>query len=562
MTFKRALLLLLMPLLGLLLFTSAGRDDAHITYWAAYSLAHFGKILNYSGLPVEQSSTLLQTLFLAGMHALSGMDMVVLGKTTSILFGVGSIFLLTRITGRAGAALFLSIAPTFVYWSFSGMEATLAALILLGAVAATGNWLETRSRANLLWAWIWIAPLLLVRPEMPLVWLAGLGLACGWLAVQQLLRKDLNFSWLWQAILPIGLFSLAVFLILMLGRLSVFGMPFPQPVSVKTGRWNFQEIRDGLQYLSDNARPETLILLALAVAGIFKLTLLPRAGTQHRPVDILAASVIAMQLTFITLTGGDWMEGGRFIVPILPLLAMFAVRGLDQLVAGGKMKKISWTAIVAINLIGLVAFAAAQSTGIPLWNALEIHPEFHPQNYSWFERRSRINLRDIPVVEKLDSLVAAVREEKGGRVILLSGQMGMVPYRVAEKYFGQISVLDRRGLASRELVTCPAADKLGRTSTGVQLYYAYFFKHLDAFQACGVPLPDIIYDLGDASQSNIPEEEYALVYAQSGELNSGSLLPGLPLAANEFIYVRRQYQAAIAKTGSTTILFNDIADAR
>ena len=47
-----------MTLVGLLLFSSTGHDDAHITEWAAYSLARFGEILNYNGQRFEQSSSL------------------------------------------------------------------------------------------------------------------------------------------------------------------------------------------------------------------------------------------------------------------------------------------------------------------------------------------------------------------------------------------------------------------------------------------------------------------------------------------------------------------------
>ncbi len=43
---------------GLVIYTSTGRDDAHITLWPAYTLAERGEILNYSGERLEQSSTL------------------------------------------------------------------------------------------------------------------------------------------------------------------------------------------------------------------------------------------------------------------------------------------------------------------------------------------------------------------------------------------------------------------------------------------------------------------------------------------------------------------------
>ena len=63
---------------GLRYFVSTGRDDSHITYWPAYTLAHFGDILNYNGERVEQSSSLLHVLVLATFHKLTGVDVVTL----------------------------------------------------------------------------------------------------------------------------------------------------------------------------------------------------------------------------------------------------------------------------------------------------------------------------------------------------------------------------------------------------------------------------------------------------------------------------------------------------
>ena len=51
--------LVLFLLFGFLFFPAAGVDDAHITYWPAYTLAHSFEIVNYNGDAIEQSSSLL-----------------------------------------------------------------------------------------------------------------------------------------------------------------------------------------------------------------------------------------------------------------------------------------------------------------------------------------------------------------------------------------------------------------------------------------------------------------------------------------------------------------------
>ena len=93
---------LLLVLIGGTLFPSAGRDDAHIGYWVADGLAKFGRIINYNGEPIEQSSTLLHALVLAGAHRLLGgsVDMVLLGRLSAIIFGVLAVVAAQRLAAR------------------------------------------------------------------------------------------------------------------------------------------------------------------------------------------------------------------------------------------------------------------------------------------------------------------------------------------------------------------------------------------------------------------------------------------------------------------------------
>ena len=56
------------------LYASAGRDDSHITYWAAHSIAAYGEYVNFGGHRVEMSSSLLQVLVLAVLHGISGIS--------------------------------------------------------------------------------------------------------------------------------------------------------------------------------------------------------------------------------------------------------------------------------------------------------------------------------------------------------------------------------------------------------------------------------------------------------------------------------------------------------
>ena len=99
---------------GLLLFPSAGHDDTHITCWPAYTLSHFGQILNYNGDRVEQSSSLLQVLLLAALHKVTRIDVVTLAKLSSIAFGIGTLLALFTLVARSAdrwAGLCAALVP-------------------------------------------------------------------------------------------------------------------------------------------------------------------------------------------------------------------------------------------------------------------------------------------------------------------------------------------------------------------------------------------------------------------------------------------------------------------
>ena len=83
---------------GLALFSSSGKDDSHIAYWPAYTLAQFSEILNYNGQRVEQASSLPLVLTLALARCVTGVALPTLGPILSILFGAICLILVYRLT--------------------------------------------------------------------------------------------------------------------------------------------------------------------------------------------------------------------------------------------------------------------------------------------------------------------------------------------------------------------------------------------------------------------------------------------------------------------------------
>src|SRR5262249_46170964 len=132
-------LLPLLPVLGFVLYGSTGRDDAYITYWAADALRNTGRITNYNGQKVEQSSSLLHVLILAATGWLPRLPIPTVAPWLAI--GAGSLcapvgYVLCGRLDRGGrwvAATLVGTLPPLVYWSFGGLEVSLATLLVLVA---------------------------------------------------------------------------------------------------------------------------------------------------------------------------------------------------------------------------------------------------------------------------------------------------------------------------------------------------------------------------------------------------------------------------------------------
>ncbi len=545
---------------GAVLFSSSGRDDAHITYWAAYAISHFGKIVNYSGEFVEQSSSLLQVLFLATINRLTGFNIVTLGKLSSIIFGSAILpltYFLTRETKNARigiyATLIICLSTPLVYWSFSGMESTLTALILLLTIFFLGKILsQKRSVGNLIWAFFWIFLLEISRPEMPVLVISALSSLSIFLLSFRSRREKFSIAGtaaLLTVIAAAGFGLLAGF------RWWYFHSFFPQPVIAKSSHIQLETIRQGINYFTNFlSNPGNFILAVLAAVGM-GLTIFGFFRRDILNITLLLAGVILAGYTaFIIVSGGDWMEGGRFFVPIIPLAGIFAAMTLERFLKEKRLALLAIGAVMLIQFIGLIQFSHTFSTGVSLGTKTDLNVN-NLDKFSTFELHNQVNLRDIPLYTFLDKTTQAIIAAKKDKVILLSGQMGFVPYHLAQKYFGQIMIIDRRGLADRRVTDCELTTNIPRSATGIKFTYAFFFDHLSDFESCQIPAPDIIFDIGSLKAAEL-SNDYVIAYQQQGQVNFQTLWQQAPLDASAFIIVRREYMKTLGLSGTASYDFN------
>ena len=491
---------------GLTLFPSAGRDDVHISYWAAYSLVELGSVLNYNGVPVEQSSSLLHVLLLALVSAVTGASVVNVGSCLSIFFGL----LALRETSRLAKALQIdwqqqavAIAATatpLVYWSFGGLETSLVAYLVTAFVRAVVVWhlpsLDKQRRAAGVLAFLFGSAYIVTRPEAILVISAAL---CASMFV--MLATGQSF----KRLLYLQSALLLVFAALAFWRWCYYGLIFPQPVYAKVGVDLLQQIKHGLYYLwAINAQVPSLPLLLLATGFSACLVLIKRSFEIQYVFPLL---LFASLLGFIVTSGGDWMEGARFMAPLIPLMAVLAASTLERLFCK-RLGKTVFMTILVLGLVQLVIFSRSYSTSVPLWQYADLaelaeQEGVSREKHSWFEIANRVHLRDAIFIEKFSGMIKE-RIALKGDITIMTSQGGMVPYYLFQRFYGRIRLIDTAGLTTRDFPECSylGNTQLQASSGGIGVTHAFYVQNMQALkQQCGIPFPDFIFDIDNATQT-------------------------------------------------------------
>lgn len=515
--------------LGALLFPSAGRDDVHIAYWSAWTLEHFGALLNYSGEPLEQGSSVLHVVLLALLATLSGVGVEHLGTPLSALFGALAAVQAARLgrvldprAGPAAGLLAISATP-LLYWSFGALEASFVAFLVAGLVQAMVTDLAAavprRPYASMAWAALYVA----ARPEGIFVMAAFVSAAA---VLQGRDRQAL------RRLAPVAAATLAAFAALAAWRWLTFEALFPQPVAAKIDAHVGTKLAAGLRYYL-RALVDFPAFAALATLAAAPLLRGAARGDFSARGPWLAAAFLAALGAFVLTSGGDWMEGSRFLVPAVPLVAALGARALQDLPgrAGG--------AILAVLLVACVAqavsFAARRSTSVPLPYAGRTLDWARAQGvalerYALFELLNRVHLRDAIFIPHLESVVDALLRTQP-IVTVMSAQGGMVPFYVYRSRFGRLRFVDAGGLTSRDLERCGVLSRnpLTRGAGGISLSDTFYLQHMDAFRTeCGIEFPDVYFNVDYRRDQLAAALEatgrYRVVHVQSGDL----CVPGVP----------------------------------
>lgn len=542
---KTCLVLAIILLLAqcLFLYGNTARDDAFFTYWPAYSLAEHGSILNYNGEHVEQSSTLFYTVLLAATKTLLPFfALPTLSWALSLLSGVLTLWVFAATLqdrkAHAAATVLLASASPVIFWSSSGME-TLSATFLFTAILFLCTTEKSIKKHYTLLALCCTAAVL-NRPEAFIVLLCFV--VAMW-PLQCLLRwsfKAIHHRVWFTALLSTALSAALV----SAWRHYYFHAWLPQPVTAKHNDNIFTNLLNGANYLAHGGN--SFITLAIMLAGL-SCGLLAFLFWKHRHrTQIISGCVLAItQIAFIMATGGDWMDAARFLLPVLPALLLSVVLFFAP-----------WPRILLLLTLPAIAFALhdswqfaqQQSTGFAIHERQAAIRQYIPASvitsnpYSAAERQSKDALRDIPQLERLNTLIRQLNNHPQ-KLNIASIQMGFIPYHLAINFPEKLHFLDLRALSTRELTDCHVLKPLSHTSNGLIISYEQFFALLPVLnRQCKIQKPDILYDLGyNMRKQTLEDNGYIVTYLEQRTIRGS--FSKRAIGSELFVAVRKELAA-------------------
>jgi len=324
-------------------FGAVTQDDAFISFRYAENLvAGHGLVFN-PGEWVEGYTNLLWTLLIAGVLALGG-EPVIATTVMGLACLIGVIFATWRLgkqdwLGRGaiiGAPILVAADAQLILESVEGLETALFALLVtLGTRSAL---LGQRRGGSL-----WFVLASLTRPEGVLLW----GMLQSGLLVSAWRSRQLGTQ-ICRALkqsIPIILCLLA----LTAWRLHTYGDPLPNTFYAKTGGL---AIPRGLTYIWNHITSHP-VLWSLATAGAW----LTRA--QKRTIPLVVT--VFLYLSYVVVVGGDFKPTGRFIIPVLPLIAVLAQGSIAAITASTYRSALLTILAISVAWTGVSRLEDAQA---------------------------------------------------------------------------------------------------------------------------------------------------------------------------------------------------------
>jgi hypothetical protein len=442
-----ALALAAAVLIGHALYFDFVNDDAYISFRYADNLVRHGELVYNPGEKVEGYTNFLWTMTMAGVLGLGG-DPVLWSRVLGIGFGLGGLWLVARFVARfrgetrpvdALGPLWLAAAPAYACWSTGGLETQ--QFTFFATLGWTSYLLERRDAARRPLSGVWFALSALARPEGMLFFgLVGLHRLAGLVRARRLPDRA---DWLW------GAGFAAIFVPYYAWRWWYYGWPFPNTYYVKVGSaspWG-----PGLNYYWTWVRDHHLYLLPLLALAAHRL----------RGFWWLFGLLLGGVSLHVVRVGGDFMGLHRFLVPLMPVLAVVLVFGVEALLASERVRRLPRAVPALVGLV-LAAGLTVRTVQVDRWS-METGSEGGVDRIGWlkmFEGQCR-------------AIGLWLRDNAPPDASLATTAAGIIPY------YSRLYTLDVLGLNDEYIAhEVPArGNRPGHTKVAPERYI--LDKHID-----------------------------------------------------------------------------------
>ena len=300
-------------------------DDAFITFrYARHLMEGLGPRWNRTGAPVEGFSSPLHLLLIALLGKM-GLELVAAARFLSFTSHlILAVFVWKFVANRGSqfagllAGALIATSWPMLAWDLGGLDEVLFAAAATIAVLVTLRYIETGKRSDLILGGLLLGVATFVRPDGALFAGACLG-ACLLLGrgslKQRMPHVALAAGLAVMIVMPWEIFRLAYYHAALPNTFyaKVYGVPLGWRIGSGLAYW---------RVFGRNPPYLPIITFGIAVGVVLR-----RKATR---LDVgLWACILGYALYTIT-NGGDHMMAFRFMIPIIPLMAISIARGLDQ----------------------------------------------------------------------------------------------------------------------------------------------------------------------------------------------------------------------------------------
>ncbi|RMF92109.1 MAG: tetratricopeptide repeat protein [Nitrospinota bacterium] len=338
-----------------------------------------------------------------------------------------------------GTALLLAASSAHLArWTTSGMET-----VGFAALLALANQQLVLRRQHSLKSSLFFGLAVLTRPNGVLHGAVAFLLAAVW---QRRERRER-----WQRLMGPAFLFLALPLAHLLFRWWYYGLPLPNTFYAKLGGDLPSLVPAGLLYLQ-----RFLLSGGMVLIGASLLVLLARKRFDW--ILLTLVGQVGVHLAYVVWVGGDYFPFHRFIVPVIPALAVLAGVGLEAGVQRLNLRREQVVPVLAL-LLSLVQVGLSYAS--LEWRAFK---------------------QAVLVREERELVAAWLKSHFPADALLAINVAGVIPYRTG------MPTVDMLGLNDRHIARAPA------TRGGDGTVFVGHFKH-DGTYVCS-RAPDVVVTSG------------------------------------------------------------------